>query len=277
MAITAKQVNELRQITGAGMMDCKTALTEADGDIEKAIDILRKKGQKVAAKRADREAAEGNVYVYTSADASWGIAFSLNCETEPVSNTKEFKDLGQSILDAAVAQQATDVTALLQTEVNGTALQEQIIGLSGKIGEKIEVSSYALLKGERIVSYLHGKSIAVLVNMSNVGGADVEEAGKDVAMQIAAMRPVAVDAAGVPADLVAREKEIGIERARQEGKPEHILDKIAEGFVKKFYQENTLLNQAFVKENKLTVQQFLDTVKKGLTVKEFARIAIGGR
>jgi elongation factor Ts len=275
MAITAKQVNDLRQITGAGMMDCKQALVEADGDIEKAIDILRKKGQKVAAKRADRDAKEGNVYVYTSEDGQIGIALALNCETEPVSNTVEFKELGQMILDAAVANQPADAETLVALTKDGKALSEYMVELSGKIGEKIEVSQYSLLKGEKIVSYLHGRTIAVLVNLANVGKVDVVEAGRSVAMQIAAMRPVAVDEHSVDPAVVAREKEVGVERARQEGKPENLLERIAEGYLKKFYQENTLLSQPFVKDNKVTVSQYLNSVEKGLTVKSFARIAIG--
>ena len=277
MAITAKQVNELRQITGAGMMDCKQALVEADGNLEVAIDILRKKGQKIAAKRADRDAKEGNVYAYTGADGKFGIALALNCETEPVSNTAEFKELGQNILQVAIDNKPASIEALVALAFNGKSITEHMVDLTGKIGEKIEISQYALLNGESIVAYIHGRSIAVLVNLANTGGNIFEEVGKDVAMQIAAMRPVAVDDKSVDPAIVSREREIGVERARQEGKPEHLLEKIAEGYIKKFYQENTLLSQAYVKDNKLTVAQYLDSVKKGLTVTEFSRIAIGGR
>ncbi|MDW7693421.1 translation elongation factor Ts [Flammeovirgaceae bacterium SG7u.111] len=275
MAITAKQVNELRQITGAGMMDCKKALVEADGDLEAAIDILRKKGQKIAAKRADREATEGIALAYTSEDGSEGLAFALNCETEPVSNIDDFRNLGNSILELATTNKPADLQALLSLPLGGKTVNEVITDLTGKVGEKIEVSKYAYMKGERVVSYLHGKSIAVLVNLENTGGADVEEAGKDVAMQIAAMKPVAVDQSGVDTSLIEKEKEIGLDKARQEGKPEHILEKIAEGFVRKFLQENTLLSQAFVKDNKQSVKQYLNSVQSGMTVKEFARISTG--
>ncbi len=275
MAITAKEVNELRKRTGAGMMDCKKALQEADGDFDKAIDLLRQKGQKIAAKRADREASEGNVYAWTSENGSHGIALAFNCEPEPVSNTDEFKNLGSSILQAAIDNNAADIDTLVAIEVNGKAINEHMVELSGKIGEKIEISGYSNMTGEKIISYVHGRTIAVLVNLTNTGSADVDEPGKDVAMQIAAMNPVAVDEQGVDNAMVEREKKVGIEKAREEGKPEHILERIAEGFVKKFYQENTLLNQAFVKDNKQNVQQYLNSINKGLTVKEFVRIAIG--
>ncbi len=275
MAITAKQVNELRQITGAGMMDCKKALVEADGDIEKAIDLLRKKGQKVAAKRADREASEGNVYSYVSDDATIGIAYSLNCETEPVSKTEEFKVLGDNILKAAIENQSESKEQVLDAEFDGKKVSEHIIELSGKIGEKIEISDYALVKGEKVVSYLHGSSIVVLVNLAGGASDEVEAAGKNVAMQIAAMKPLAVDKDGIDPATVEREKQVGIDKAREEGKPEHILDKIAQGYVQKFFKENTLLSQQYVKEPKQTVAQYLDSVVKGLTVKSFSRIGIG--
>ncbi|GAB4329298.1 MAG: translation elongation factor Ts [Flammeovirgaceae bacterium] len=270
-AITAKMVNDLRAITGAGMMDCKNALVEADGDTEKAIDILRKKGQKIAAKRADKEAKEGRAYAFASGKE--GVAFSFNCETEPVSNTEEFVKLGQKILDTAIKHKPATKEELVAIVVEGKPLSEQIIELSGRIGEKIEVSSYAFLKGEQVVSYLHGTKIAVLVSLS-MADTELAEVGKNIGMQIAAMNPVAVDEKGVPAELVEREKQVGIEKARQEGKPEAMLEKIAEGFVKKFYKENTLLNQEYVKDAKLTIKQYLDNSKKGLTVSSFARISV---
>ncbi|MEN7548324.1 translation elongation factor Ts [Rapidithrix thailandica] len=276
MAITAKQVNELRKITGAGMMDCKKALVEADGDIEKAIDSLRKKGQKVAAKREDREAAEGTVLIHINEDSTEAIAFALKCETDFVAKNEDFKSLGTKILAEAVKNQAESAEALAALEIDGVKISEQITEYIGKIGEKIEITSYTKISGEKIIPYIHGDNkIGVLVELTNVGDAEVTEAGKDVAMQIAAMNPVAVNEEGIDPELVEREKQIGIEKARQEGKPEQILEKIAEGFVKKFYKENTLLNQAFVKDNKLTVQQYLDSVQKGLTVKSFSRISIG--
>ncbi len=276
MAITAKQVNELRQITGAGMMDCKKALTEANGDIEAAIDILRKKGQKVAAKREDREAGEGKVFVKISDDAQEGIGFALKCETDFVAKNEDFVKLGEQIAELAFAEKPADVEALHALKLGDLTVKEAITEQIGKIGEKIEIDGYSHTKGEKVVPYLHGDGkIGVLVTLENVSGADVTEAGKDIAMQIAAMKPVAVDENGVSDEMVEREKQIGIEKAREEGKPEQILERIAEGFVKKFYQENTLLNQAFVKDNKMTVKQYLDSVSKGLTVSAFNRIAIG--
>lgn len=276
MAITAKQVNELRQITGAGMMDCKKALTEADGKIETAIDILRKKGQKVAAKREDREASEGKVFMKVAQEDKEGIAFALKCETDFVAKNDDFINLGTQIAELASAQKPANLNELLALKLKNQSVQETITEMIGKIGEKIEIASYSFAQGEQVIPYLHGDGkIGVLVTMKNTANTDVSDAGKDVAMQIAAMRPLALDENGVSDEIVQREKEIGIEKARKEGKPEHILDKIAQGFVKKFYQENTLLNQAFVKDNKQTVKQYLNSVKKGLTVENFSRIAIG--
>lgn len=276
MAITAKQVNELRQITGAGMMDCKKALTEAEGDIEAAIDILRKKGQKVAAKREDREAAEGKVFIKISDDAKEGIGFALKCETDFVAKNDDFVKLGEQISELAFAHKTADANALNALTLGDQTVKDTITEMIGKIGEKIEISGYSYATGETVVPYIHGDGkIGVLVTLENTGGVDVTEAGKDVAMQIAAMKPVAVDETGVSNELVEREKQVGLDKAREEGKPEHILDRIAEGFVKKFYQENTLLNQAFVKDNKQSVKQYLNGINKGLTVTAFDRIAIG--
>jgi len=275
MAISAKQVKELRELTGSGMMDCKKALAEAEGDMQKAIDILRKKGQKVSAKRADRDAAEGVVFVHTTEDGSEGIAFALNCETDFVAKNNEFMSLGKSILEAAIANKPAASEGLLELEVEGRKISDHIMDFTGKIGEKIEVSSYEYLTGEQVVAYKHGDKIGVLVNLANVNGTDVDAAGKNIGMQIASMNPVAVDETGVDAELVEREKQIGLDKARQEGKPEKILERIAEGFVKKFYKDNTLMNQEYVKDNKQTVKQYLNSVSNGLTVKGFARLAIG--
>lgn len=275
MAITAQKVNELRQITGAGMMDCKKALVESEGDIEKAIEFLRKQGQKVAAKRADRETNEGVVYAHVFEGGKSGLAFAFTCETEPVSRTEEFLKLSQLALEQAIAHKPASAEALLAVQVDGKALSEHITELTGRIGEKIEVSSYAMLEADQVVPYLHGSKIAVLVGLQSTGGADRTEAGKDVAMQIAAMKPLAVDANGVDADTIAKEKEIAVERARNEGKPENVLERIADGYVKKYLEENTLLGQAFVKDAKQTVKQYLDSVSKGMTVSGFVRVGIG--
>ncbi len=277
MAITAKDVNKLRQMTGAGMMDCKKALTEAEGDFDKAIEILRKKGQKVSASRADRDTKEGSVFIKTSNDNTEAILIALNCETDFVGKNEEFQALGNTILEVAFEKAPADVAGLLNETAGDTTVAEKITELVGKIGEKIEVSEYVRLKGEAVVPYIHaGNKLGVLVSLKGVNGSDVTEAGKDVGMQIAAMNPVAVDENGVDASVVEKELEIGREQARAEGKPDNIIDKIAQGKLQKFYKENTLLHQQFVKDNGLTVAKYLDSVSKGLTVAEFKRIAIGG-
>jgi elongation factor Ts len=277
MAISAQDVNKLRQMTGAGMMDCKKALTEADGDFEAAIDILRKKGQKVSAARSDREASEGSVFVKTNSDNTQGIIIALNCETDFVAKNEEFQKLGNAILEAADKNSPASVEELLTLQVEGRAISEHITDLIGKIGEKVEVSSYERVKGEKVIPYIHyGSKLGVLVSLKGVNGTDVTEVGKDVAMQIAAMKPIAVDKDDVDSKTIEREIEIGKEQARAEGKPEAMLEKIALGKLNKFYKDSTLLNQEFVKDNSKTIAQLLDGITKGLTVKEFKRISIGG-
>jgi elongation factor Ts len=277
MAITAQDVNKLRQMTGAGMMDCKKALQEADGDFEQAVDILRKQGQKVAAKRADNAVSEGTVLVSISADGTNGKIIALACETEPVSNVEDFKNLAQSILDKAVSDNISDKDALLAaTLADGRPVSENIIDLVGKLGEKLEIVSYENVTADQVVSYIHSNGkLGVLVAFEGANGTDVTELGKDVAMQIAAMKPVAVDKDGVDAATVEREIEVGKEQARVEGKPEAMLEKIAQGKLQKFYKDNTLLNQEFVKDSSLTIRQLLEKTAKGLTVKSFNRVAIG--
>lgn len=277
MAITAADVNKLRQETGAGMMDCKKALTEADGDFEKAKEILRKQGQKIADKRADNATAEGIVLAHVNHDGTSGKVIALACETEPVSKVADFQNLAMAIMSTAVATNATDKTTLLATpQADGRPLQDHITDLMGKIGEKIDVASFETVSADKVVSYIHSNGkLGVLVGLSNTNGTDVTEVGKDVAMQIAAMKPVALDKDGVDATIVEREIEIGKEQARQEGKPEAMLEKIALGKLNKFYKENTLLNQEFVKDNSLTIAQLLDKTSKGLTVSAFKRVAIG--
>ena len=274
MAITAKEVNELRQMTGAGMMDCKKALTEANGDFEKAIDILRKKGQKVSASRADRSASEGVVLVYTNADKTEGISITLNCETDFVAKNEEFVGLANKIFKEVIALKPADKEAIEALTVEGKAVSEHLSDMMGKIGEKIEVGAYETIKGERVISYLHGTRIGVLVALQNVQGANVEEAGKDVAMQVAAMKPLALDKDGIDASIIEREIEIGKEQARAEGKPEAMLEKIALGKLNKFYKDNTLLNQEFVKDNTKSIAQYLDSIQKGLTVSGYRRVSV---
>ncbi len=277
VTISAADVNKLRQMTGAGMMDCKKALTEANGDFEAAVDILRKKGQKVSAARAENVTAEGTVLIKVSADGKTGKLLALACETEPVSKVDGFKNLAQQILEVADAKNAKDTDALLAlTLADGRTVNDNIIDLTGKIGEKIVIQNYENLSGEKIVPYVHSNGkLGVLVVFKGVGNADILEVGKDVAMQIAAMKPVAVDKDGVDAKTVEREIEVGKEQARAEGKPEAMLEKIALGKLNKFYKDNTLLNQEFVKDGSKTIAQLLDGVQKGLTVTEFKRISIG--
>ena len=277
MAITAQDVNKLRQMTGMGMMDCKQALTEAEGDFDKAIELLRKKGEKISLKRADNETKEGFVFINTNDAQTEAAIFGLACETESVGKTDEFQTLGQRIMAVAVAEKPTDKEALLASRLaDGRSAQEHITELTGKIGEKIDIVGYTIVTGEKVINYLHSTGkIGVLVALKNVNGGDVAEAGRDVAMQIAAMKPVALDKDSVPADVVEKEMEIGKELARNEGKPEAMLDKIAAGRLNKFFKENTLLNQEFIKDNSKTVAQMLDGVHKGLTVSAFQRVQIG--
>ncbi len=276
MAITAQEVNKLRQMTGAGMMDCKKALTEANGDFDAAIDLLRKKGQKVSASRSDRETTEGAVFVNTNDNNTEGVLVALGCETDFVGKNEEFQNLGNAILNVAVEKKPASVDALKSEKIGDQTVEEKIIELVGKIGEKIEIVAYEILNADAVVTYIHaGSKLGVLVGLKGANGADVAAAGRDVAMQIAAMNPVGVDKDDVDPTIVAREIEIGREQARAEGKPEAMLDKIAEGKLNKFYKENTLLNQAFVKDNGLTIAKYLDSVNKGLTVSSFKRISIG--
>ena len=276
MAITAQDVNKLRQMTGAGMMDCKKALTEAEGDFEKAIEILRKKGQKVSASRADRETTEGVVLTKTSADNKKGVMIAFTCETDFVAKNEDFTGLAKEILEAAFASSPASIDELLALKSGNLTLNDKIIENTGKIGEKLAVSAYEVVEGDAVVPYIHSNSkLGVLVALKNTNGTDVTEAGKDVAMQIAAMNPVAVDKNGVDSTIIAKEIEIGKEQARQEGKPENILEKIAEGKLQKFFKDNTLLSQQFVKDNSVTIEQYLNSVSKGLTVSAFKRVAIG--
>lgn len=276
MAITAQEVNKLRQMTGAGMMDCKKALVEAEGDFDKAIEILRKKGQKLSEKRADRETKEGSVFVRVSEDGSSAHLVAFTCETDFVAKNDDFQALGNEIADAALANNPADLAALNALSLGDITVEAKVTELLGKIGEKLAVTSYETISGEKVASYIHSNGkLGVLVAMTGAGDADVADAGKDVGMQIAAMNPVALDKDGVDSAVVEKEIEIGRDQARQEGKPEAILDKIAQGKLQKFFKENTLLSQAFVKEPKQSVAQYLDSVNKGLTVSAFKRVSIG--
>ena len=273
--ITASDVNKLRQQTGAGMMDCKKALTETNGDFEAAIDYLRKKGAKVAASRQDRESNEGVVIARTSADGKRGVIIELNCETDFVAKNAEFVAFAGAIAEAAVENNPANLEALAELTVDGQKIGEAVIDKTGKIGEKIGVSKYEVVSGEKVIAYIHGNyRLGVLVALS-ADAAGAEEAGKDVAMQIAAMNPVAIDKDGVDSTTIERELEIAKEQIRAEGKPEEMVEKIAAGKLNKFYKDSTLLNQEFVKDSSKNVAQFLASVEKGLTVTAFKRVALG--
>jgi elongation factor Ts len=277
--ISAADVNKLRQQTGAGMMDCKKALTETNGDFEAAIDFLRKKGAKVAASRQDRESNEGVVISRTSADGKTGVIIELNCETDFVAKNAEFVAFANEVANKAVENQPKSIEELyaisIDTENTTTTIGEAIIDKTGKIGEKIGVSKLEIITGEKVIAYVHGNfRLGVLVALnSNPEGAD--EAGKDVAMQIAAMNPIAVDKDGVDSSIIERELEIAKDVIRAEGKPEEMVEKISLGKLNKFYKDSTLLNQEFVKDSSKSVAQFLSTVEKGLTVTAFKRVALG--
>ncbi len=259
------------------MMDCKKALTEANGDFEAAKDILRKQGQKIANKRADNATSEGIVLTQVNAEGTTGKVVAIACETEPVSKVEDFQNLAKSVLEAAVSKNPTSKEELLATpQADGRSLQDHITDLMGKIGEKIDVISYETVNADKVVAYNHSNGkLGVLVGLTNTNGTDVTEVGKDIAMQIAAMKPIALDKDGVDSATIEREIEVGKEQARAEGKPENMLEKIAQGKLNKFYKENTLLNQEFVKDSSLTISQLLEKTSKGLKVSEFKRVAIG--
>jgi elongation factor Ts len=274
--ISAQDVNKLRQMTGAGMMDCKKALTEANGDFEKAIEILRKKGQKVSASRSDRDAKEGSVFIKVSDDKKEAVLIALNCETDFVAKNEEFQALGKLIVDTAYAHKPADRDTLLGLKAGDLTLNDKIVELVGKIGEKIEVSEYVHMSGETVVAYIHaGSKLGVLVSLKGVNGKDVVDAGKDVGMQIAAMNPVGIDEKSVDKTIIEKELEIAKAQILAEGKPENMVEKIAQGKLQRFFKDNTLLHQPFVKDNSKTVGQYLDGITKGLTVAEFKRVTIG--
>jgi elongation factor Ts len=274
VSISAADVNKLRQLTGAGMMDCKKALTEAGGDFEGAIDLLRKKGQKIAANRADRTTTEGAAIAKT-ADSTTGVVFVLSCETDFVAKNADFVAFANEIADLALAHKPATVEELLNLSMNGSTLSEQLVAQVGKIGEKIEVVQYSLLQAELVVPYIHaGNRVGVLVSMSK-NSAKLYDAGKDICMQIAAMSPVAVDESEVSEATRQKELEIGRERAIADGKPEALADKIAQGALQKFLKDNTLLNQLFVKDSNVTIRQFLASVDKEASILAFQRAATG--
>ncbi len=275
MAITAADVNKLRQQTGAGMMDCKNALVEANGDFETAIDILRKKGQKIAAKRGDNDAREGLIIAQSSADGKSGVILTLNCETDFVAKNDGYRALVQSLVDIALNNMPSSIDDLKALKYDDRlTVDEKITEQIGVIGEKLDLSNYSTIKADKVVAYNHpGNQLATLVGL-NSGSETAEDAGKQVAMQVAAMNPIALNKDGVDARTIEREIEVGKELAIQEGKPADMAEKIAMGRLNKFFQENTLLSQAFVRDNKLTVADFLSSSEKDLTVTDFRRFSL---
>tara|TARA_Y100000590_G_scaffold187274_1_gene213377 strand:- start:1539 stop:2375 length:837 start_codon:yes stop_codon:yes gene_type:complete len=274
--ISAKEVNELRQKTGSGMMDCKKALVQSEGDFNKAIDILRKKGQKVSEARSNRETSEGIVIYKLNSSEDKASILSFTCETDFVAKNEEFKDLASKILDLAFDNSLNSVGDILKKDLYSNTVEQHIVNLIGKIGEKIEIREYKTLEGGKIVPYIHaGNKLGVLVSLSNVSSVDYISVGKDVAMQIAAMNPIAINSDQVDQSVIDKEIEIGKDQARKEGKPEQIIEKIAQGKLQKFFKENTLLNQSFVKDNSLTVESYLAAFSSELSVDKFLRISIG--
>lgn len=271
--ITAADVNKLRTITGAGMMDCKKALVESDGDFDLAIENLRKKGQKVAANRSDRESTEGAAIAVVNADKTSGVVITLNCETDFVGKNEGFVKLATDLANQALNYDTKE--AFLASDFNGITVADKLIEQTGVIGEKIEIASFQKLSGAFVGSYIHaGNKIATLVALSaSVAGGD--EAARNVAMQAAAMNPIALNEAGVDASIIEKEIEIAKDQLRQEGKPEAMLDNIAKGKIQRFYKDNTLVNQDYIKDGSMSVAAYVKSVDGGLTVTGFSRVALG--
>lgn len=271
MAVTMADISKLRTMTGAGMMDCKKALEEAGNDFDKAMEIIRKKGQAIAAKRSDREASEG--CVLAASNGGFAAIVALNCETDFVAKNEDFIALTKQILDKAIEEKPADLETLKATKIGDSTIEQLVTDKSGITGEKMELSVYSQIKGESTVAYIHpGNKLAAIIAF-NQAGIDAQVA-KDVAMQVAAMNPIAIDKDSVPADVIEKEKEIAKDKARQAGKPENLLDRIADGAMNKYFQENTLLNQAFIKESKISVAQYMDSASKGLTVTAMSRVTL---
>lgn len=271
--ISSADVAKLRRVTLAGMMDCKKALEEADGNFDKAIEIIRKKGQAVANKRADREATEGVVLAKVNANGKSGAMIVLNSESDFVAKNAEFIGFANKILDIAVTKNPADLDALKSLPLDGTKIGDKVVEYIGIIGEKLELSYYDKIEAPHVHAYIHpGNKLSTLVGFSKAG-LDMQ-VYKDVAMQVAAMNPVAIDKNDVPQTVIAQELEIGKEQARRDGKPEAMLEKIAQGKLSKFYKESTLLNQEFIKDSKVTIGQYLKSADKDLTVTSFKRYTL---
>ena len=272
MKITATEVNELRKSTGAGMMDCKKALVEANGDHEKAIEILRKRGQKVAANRADRESTEGVVLLKVNQEKSEGVIISLNCETDFVAKNKDFLDFATEILN--IAENVNSIEDLHNTKTGNLILADKLVEQTGIIGEKIEIGNFQKLSGKYIGGYVHaGNKIASLVALSDSLPFS-EEVSKNVAMQVAAMNPLALDENYVDSKIVDKETQIIKEQLIKEGRPENIIDNIIIGKLKRFYKDNTLVNQSYIKDSKISVKDYVKSVDKDLSIKSFVRVSL---
>ncbi len=273
--ITAAEVNKLRQLTGAGMMDCKKALVEAEGDFEKATDILRKKGQKLASSRAGRAANEGVVLSKTNEAQNKAYAIMLNCETDFVAQNQDVIDYAAAILDLAIEKECDTLDCLMSHDMNGRTVADSVTDMVGKTGEKMEISIFEAVHGAKAFAYTHpGNKIAAIAALNKTDVPEIDTIGKDIVMQIAAMAPVAISKDDVAPEIIAKEIEIGKEQAQQEGKPEELLEKIAMGKLNKFFKENTLLSQEFIKESKTSVGQMLQKADKDLTVVAFKRVSL---
>jgi elongation factor Ts len=275
MTISASDVKRLREVTGVGMMDCKAALQEAEGDFERAIEILRMKGQKVAANRADRDAKEGVIGAATTVDRRAGVLVEVNSETDFVARNSDFTDFAQEVAELALSERPADAAALKALRLSsGRTVEETLTDLTGKIGEKIDVRRVAVLEADagEVVAYIHpGAKLGVLVDVAGADG--LQDAGRDVAMQAAAMNPVAATRGDVPSEIMEKELEIGRELARNEGKPEAMLDRIATGKLERYFKDNVLLEQPFVKDSSVTVSQMLS--ERGVELRRFVRFALG--
>lgn len=263
-------------MSGAGMMDCKKALQETEGDFDKAIDYLRKKGQKVAAQRADRDANEGIVISKTSDDHTYAGMIMVNCETDFVAKTDDFKKFAHDLLNICIKIRPDSINAIKAMKMNEISVEEKLNEMLGKTGEKIQIAHYEFLEAPFVSSYNHhGNRLATLVGLNKKDAGNVPEIAHELAMQVAAMNPIAIDKEDVPKEVIGHELEIGMEQARQEGKPEEMLEKIATGKLGKFFKESTLLNQDFVRDTKKTVRQFLAENDKDLRVTGFKRLVLG--
>ncbi|QZE13853.1 translation elongation factor Ts [Halosquirtibacter laminarini] len=274
MSVNAKDVMKLRKATGAGMMDCKKALSEAEGDYDKAVEIIRKRGKAIANKRADREATEGVCITKTSADKSFGAMLVLNCETDFVAKNESFVALATKILDAAIENKVADLEALKALAIDNTTVGEFVAEQTGIVGEKLDLSFYQSIEATYVATYIHaGNKLSTMISFD---GAVEEQVGRDVAMQAAAMSPIAINKEAVAAETVENELRIAMEKFRQEGKPENMLEKIAQGALNKWFKENTLIEQTFVKDGKMTVSQYLAQEAKGVNVTGMVRNSLNG-